>query len=302
MEPMAFLSYAHLDDAGALKESSMFHDRLQSELRIQTGQPVHIFFDKKSIGWGKRWEGFINQSLENVSFLIPILTPAFFRSESCRNEYIKFSETEKKIGRRDLVLPIYYVRCQEMGFLSGTDRVVDDILSRQYRDWRNLRHKPLDSTEVSLGFAELDSAMAETFFELDSVVAMTLQSRQEKLGKDVTTVSFREELLNRELTYENLIAYTVEMFPSLPISREYTQALLRDIDKSRYKTVRDIDREFKFAYNKVSEYARARPELFETGTDFLTKSLIFVDSHFRENHSVSVTTMRAAMEAGITRY
>lgn len=50
MEPVAFLSYAHLDDAGSMREVSLFHDSLQSELRFQTGLQVHIFLDKKTIG------------------------------------------------------------------------------------------------------------------------------------------------------------------------------------------------------------------------------------------------------------
>src|ERR1700736_1619596 len=113
MEPVAFLSYAHLDDA-AKEEMTLFHKSLESELRVQTGLNVHIFFDKRDIKWGKRWASFIKHSLENPPFLIPILTPAYFQSRACREEYLKFADCEKKIGRNDLVLPLYYVKCREI--------------------------------------------------------------------------------------------------------------------------------------------------------------------------------------------
>jgi cobaltochelatase CobT len=193
MEPVAFVSYAHLDDANSAKELSLFHDKLQSELRIQTGLPVHIFFDKKSIGWGKRWAEFIDHNLESAAFLIPILTPAFFQSRACRDEYMKFAQSEKATGRRDLILPIYFVKCLELDLKSGVDSLVDDILSRQYRGWRGLRHTSADSMELLREFAELAAAIADTFFEIQEAsklspklkaeqVDRTHQARSEKLS------------------------------------------------------------------------------------------------------------------------
>jgi hypothetical protein len=92
------------------------------------------------------------------------------------------------------------------------------------------------------------------------------------------------------------------MFPELPVSLPWTNALLSDIPRNRYKSIRDIDREVKHAKTKVDEYARKRPDLFQYGTDFVTKSLTFVDSQFRAVHSTSPETLKAASEAGITRY
>jgi len=302
MKPVAFLSYVHLDDAGAAKELSLFHDKLQQELRIHTGLPVHIFFDKKSIGWGKRWAEFIDHSLENAAFLIPILTPAFFQSHSCKDEYTKFANSEKAIGRRDLILPIYYVKCREMTAKSGIDPVVDDILSRQYRDWTALRYKPLESVEILKEFAGLASAMAETFFEISEAAKLSTTSSADKVGKDLRTLDYQDQLLDREINYENLVSYTVEMFPQLPVSREWTREMLSDMSRDRYKHIRDVDREVKYAKTKLEEYAKKRPELFRFGTDYITKSLIFVDSDFRERHDISPETLKAAADAGITRY
>lgn len=302
MEPVAFLSYAHLDDASAMKELSFFHDSLESELRIQTGLQVHIFFDKKSIGWGKRWASFIDQSLEHAAFLVPILTPAFFQSRPCREEYERFVKSEKSIGRKDLILPIYYVKCREIEKVNKNDTIATDIATRQYRDWRHLRLKPRDSMEVISQFSELASIMAETFFELQDASKLSPNKKSEEIARGVQASNYMDSLLDRDIDYDSIVAYSVEMYPHLPVSREWTNELLEDIDRTRYRKIRDLDREVKFARAKVSDYAKSHRQLFKSSTDYLTKTLIFVDSAFRQSHDVSLETLQAAEEAGITRY
>jgi putative GTP pyrophosphokinase len=114
--------------------------------------------------------------------------------------------------------------------------------------------------------------------------------------------SYLDTLLDHEINYENLVAYLVERFPTLPVSSRWTRELLKDMDKDRYKTIRDIDRELNYAKSKVDEYAKEQPNVFRYSTDFLTKSLIFVDSQFRKVHNVGAETLAAAERADITRY
>ena len=62
---------------------------------------------------GKQWQERIDESFDAVIFLVPILTPSFFKSEACRNELERFLDREKQLNRYDLILPVYYVnwRC-----------------------------------------------------------------------------------------------------------------------------------------------------------------------------------------------
>jgi hypothetical protein len=302
MKPVAFLSYAHLDDQNVLQELSFFHDRLQCELSMHIGSPVHIFFDKKSIGWGKRWAEFIHRGLETAAFLIPILTPAFFESKQCREEYLIFSSTEKKLGRRDLVLPIYYVKSFEMEKKRDSDEVVKDILERQFRDWRTLRHRQKDDSELLRTFAELASTISDVYFEIVQLASLNQPDRAKKLRVAVQTVSFITQILERRIDYDSIIAYSVEMWPHLPVSPRWTRELLNDLNRDRYVIIRDIDQEVKYAAEKVAEYANEHPETFQNSTDFITKTLIFVDSEFRGKHNISELTRNAALRAGITRY
>jgi hypothetical protein len=99
---------------------------------------------------GEQWRGRINESLDSVTFLIPILTPRFFRSSACRDELERFLQREKDLGRGDLILPIYYLECPLLSDPAkrSNDALAEIIHSRQYWDWRRLRFEPLEFKEV----------------------------------------------------------------------------------------------------------------------------------------------------------
>jgi uncharacterized protein YegL len=115
------------------------------------------------------------------------------------------------------------------------------------------------------------------------------------------TAQISEHILNDEISHNSIALYTARKFPNMPVSTTWTNRLLQDIDRDRYKSIRDIDREVDYAFPYVQRYASERPEFFEYGTDWITKSLIFSDKKFREKHSVSAPTMEAAIKAGISR-
>ncbi len=69
-----------------------------------------IFQDHIDIVWGQQWQQRLDDSLDSVKLLIPIITPKFFKSEACRAEMARFVLREKQLGRNDLILSVYYVR------------------------------------------------------------------------------------------------------------------------------------------------------------------------------------------------
>jgi hypothetical protein len=155
--PAAFMSYVHSDDEhdhGRITELCRY---LSAEVRMQTGEEFFIFQDRKDIRWGQNWMGRIEQSLDDVTFLIPILTPSFFRSKFCRNELERFLEREKKLNRDDLVLPVYYVDTSQINDPTKAlgDELVKTIASRQYADWRKLRFESFNSIAVRIAIEQL---------------------------------------------------------------------------------------------------------------------------------------------------
>lgn len=71
---------------------------------MQIGQEFAIFQDRNDIAWGQNWQARIDQTLDAVTLLIPILTPSFFASPACRQEVTRFVERERTLDRNDLIL------------------------------------------------------------------------------------------------------------------------------------------------------------------------------------------------------
>jgi parallel beta-helix repeat protein len=162
--PVAFLSYVRLDDQHENGRLSEFCQRLSGEVRLQTGETFHIFQDRNDIRWGEQWQQRIEESLDAVTFLIPMLTPGFFRSPPCRSEFEHFLNRENQLGRRDLILPVYYVNCPVLNDEARreSDLLAKTIGGRQYADWRELRFEPFTSPQVGKTIARLAEQIVQS--------------------------------------------------------------------------------------------------------------------------------------------
>lgn len=160
--PLAFMSYVNLDDQHEQGRLTQFRERLSGEVRMQTGEPFDIFQDRQDIAWGQQWQERLDSSLAAVTFLLPIITPAFFKSDACRDELERFLKREKELGRGDLILPVYYVNCPVLSdkVKLELDPLAKIIAARQYADWRPLRFKPFDSEQVCETFAKMAQQIA----------------------------------------------------------------------------------------------------------------------------------------------
>jgi hypothetical protein len=154
---IAFLSYARNDDAHERGRLSELRELLSGEVAAQSGDPFEIFQDKEDISWGQQWQERIKQSLDSVTFLIPILTPRFFRSEACRDELEQFLKRERELKRGDLIMPLYYIDTPILNdqIKRTNDALASVIYSRQYWDWRKLRFESLDSKQVRETIAKM---------------------------------------------------------------------------------------------------------------------------------------------------
>jgi CRP-like cAMP-binding protein len=95
---------------------------------------------------GQHWPSRLDEALDAALFLIPFVTPSYFSSAACRTELEKFLELERRIGRQDLVLPVYF-RTTEV-FDQRRDALAVTLGERQYRDWREFRYKSVEEPNV----------------------------------------------------------------------------------------------------------------------------------------------------------
>jgi F-box protein 11 len=149
--PRIFFSYARQVDEHDAGRLTRLRERLQGEIRVQTGLPVEIFQDISEIRWGDRWRKEILGSLSEAYFLIPVITPGYFLSEPCREEYEAFKERQARIESAGggFILPIYYVQADELSdpaWREGNEWATE-IHAHQWADWRRLRLEPWESPE-----------------------------------------------------------------------------------------------------------------------------------------------------------
>lgn len=162
-QPVGFMTYVRFDDEHENGRLTEFCKRLSGEVRVQTGERFHIFQDRNDIAWGQQWKLRIDESLDAVTFLIPIITPGFFKSPACRAELERFIDREKQLCRNDLILPVYYVNCPILNDEAKreADSAVNVVASRQYADWRELRFEMFTSPLVGKMLATMATQVVE---------------------------------------------------------------------------------------------------------------------------------------------
>jgi cobaltochelatase CobT len=85
-QPVAFMSYVRFDDQHERGRLTEFCQSLSGEVRLKTGSEFRIFQDRNDIALGQQWQERINESLDAVTFLVPILTPLGLRGNWLREQ------------------------------------------------------------------------------------------------------------------------------------------------------------------------------------------------------------------------
>jgi len=156
LSPIGFWSYSNTDDDHSRGRLSQLRALLASELQQKIGRKlrVNIFQDVAAIPPGAEWEKQIRDAIDGSFFLIPIVTPALLQSEWCCQEIALFRQREATTLRRtDLIFPIHYLNVDDRDPSRPEDchdaEVFRLLRSRQWTDFRALRHKNPESEDVA---------------------------------------------------------------------------------------------------------------------------------------------------------
>ena len=161
--PHAFLSYTRRDDEYFGGMITGLRRQLELGVRVVTGDgSFTIFQDIEAIKFGQHWPSRLDEALASARFLIPVLSPSFFKSKPCRDELTKFLELERRAGRQNLILPLYLVKTPvlEQSELRSADPLAQAIHERQWRDLRPYMHLPVDHADHRRAIFELAGAIA----------------------------------------------------------------------------------------------------------------------------------------------
>jgi len=161
--PEAFLSYTRLDDEYFGGAITSLRRLLELGVQVVTGdRTFNIFQDVDGIEFGQKWRKRLTEAISTSRFLIPIVTPLFFKSDPCRDELKQFIEHEKSLGRDDLILPIYFVTAPvfERPEMLKDDALASEIGSRQRYDWRVQADLPPNDPQIRRAVRELAQKIA----------------------------------------------------------------------------------------------------------------------------------------------
>lgn len=172
------MSYVRSDDDHDGGRITNFRERLEGEVRMQTGKIFPIFQDRNDIAWGQQWKSVISNALSSVRFLIPILTPSFFESDACRFEFETFLQRENLLGVPRLILPVYYVPCDQLeeDYPKNKDSLADLLRDRNWTDWREFRFLQLTTPEVATTLARLAQTIKGSIREIEPMIASARRS------------------------------------------------------------------------------------------------------------------------------
>lgn len=146
------------------------------------------------------------------------------------------------------------------------------------------------STAITNSASQTTQAPARSQEDLLQEVLVTVR---EIARRNIPQATIQGDLLSRPLSENSLAEYTAWKFPDRPVSEHWQREMLRDLDLTKYPSLRHIDDAVEAARHAIKAYASEAPELFRNGTDFITKALGFVDIEFRNHHNFAVATREA---------
>ena len=101
-----------------------------------------------------------------------LITPCFFGSDRCREEFNKFVGHERTLGRDVLILPVYFITVPslEKADLRSADPLAMELSKRQRYDWREWSELPINDPSVRKAVRGLSQQIAGALQRTDDVV------------------------------------------------------------------------------------------------------------------------------------
>lgn len=177
---LGFWSYVHADDSLDFgRIVNLAHDIVGNYEAIR-GEKIELFLDRDDLKWGDDWRAKVDDSLANVAFFIPVVTPRYFKSIECRRELQFFLERTGALGIRQIILPILYISVPELLEDDPEDPLVAAIKRAQWEPWVHLRMKERASEDYRSSVFRLAEMLVE---RVRSVEQVDIVAAVEKAGE-----------------------------------------------------------------------------------------------------------------------
>jgi cobalamin biosynthesis protein CobT len=127
---------------------------------------------------------------------------------------------EKTLGVNKLILPFYYVACDQLGddYKHGSDDIADILRARQWTDWRDYRFKRFSDEEVAAALAKMATTIKNSIRELAAIVIASKQTVETTEMIDLSSESVLSTAKHRAIdtAQQNIFVFDVpEARPTL---------------------------------------------------------------------------------------
>ncbi|GGS25340.1 toll/interleukin-1 receptor domain-containing protein [Actinokineospora fastidiosa] len=133
----AFWSYRIDDDRHDRGMLTTLAQAVRDEFAMIAGAELELFIDT-DLAWGDDWRDRIEAAVASAAFFIPVLTPRYFQSTFCREEFLAFVSKAKRIGLADRVLSLLYVPVPDLS-CDAPDALMALAARYQHQDITALR-------------------------------------------------------------------------------------------------------------------------------------------------------------------
>ena len=137
----AVVSYGRRDVTAAADKDAIIEvlEGIESQVNVILAHgEFELWRDIESIAKGERWSEAIYDAIDRAHLLILLLSPSWYRSDHCWNEFRRFIDNRPTLGRDSGILPIQ-LRTIDPEKLQGTARDrFDELNAYQMADWREL--------------------------------------------------------------------------------------------------------------------------------------------------------------------
>lgn len=262
MARKVFISYASEDNA------KMKVLKRTIEEKFKRKYEVIIVADRKEPG--KPLTTKVMNGLKESHIFIPILT-----SNSIKNQWVN-----QEIGYATAIN--IYDEIDKIKIFPIVDKKIENKL-------KGFIHKQLDLSFSFIANASSSQKKQPSYKKCCAEVCQHLRSLMPK-----KKVKIKDTFLHQQVSYESLLAYANRRYKDFKHDDHRINNLLwRDLNKNKYKILKDIDQVVTKAEPAVDAYYKDNPPAFDSGTDFLTKSFGFIDVDFRQKHPFSNETRKA---------
>ncbi len=161
--------------------------------------------------------------------------------------------------------------------------------------WAIIDHQLVYKDEASVpeGMRRDINNVASLLEVAQGVFDRVKESRSEYIEEIKDMAKNASAFLRLPLNFDTVLEYARRSYPDIEPSEKLTRLLLDDLSMEKYPTLRELDCVVGQAKEAVEVYQQENPDWFKNSTDFLTKSLGFIDPDFRQNHAFAPRTREA---------